>query len=206
MVTPSEPLAAPQPLKVACPLGNGGVLRSQEGEGIQEGRGRWGGKKTKMEKRTRKKCSGFALNGLAITPVQLGLSERNCRKNPGRPAKVGSKKSNTMFFSNFSGARVRYQRVSIRTALVSHFCSGFLFWIRGQELNANIFFSNFLGTSGISRQNSRDMPPRNFGFLCSEGHTELLVPTPSRGRPPPTRRYPDAKVWVRVPFSCLKTL
>ena len=53
---PSKTLAAPQPLNSAFPLGNGGVLRSEEGGGIQEGRGRWGGEK-KKEKRTRKKCS-----------------------------------------------------------------------------------------------------------------------------------------------------
>ena len=42
-VTPSKNLAAPQPLNIAFPLGNGGVLRSEEGGGIREGRGRWGG-------------------------------------------------------------------------------------------------------------------------------------------------------------------
>ena len=55
-VTPSKTLAEPQPLNIAFPLGNGGVLRSEEGGGIQERRGRWGGGK-KKEKRTRKKCS-----------------------------------------------------------------------------------------------------------------------------------------------------
>ena len=34
MVTPSKTLAAPQPLNIAFPLGNGGVLRSQAGEGF----------------------------------------------------------------------------------------------------------------------------------------------------------------------------
>ena len=37
-----------------------------------------------------------------------------------------------------------------------------------------------------------------------EGRAELLAPTPSRvGDPHPTRRYPDQKVWVWIPFSCL---
>ena len=62
-VTPSKTLTAPQPLNIAFPLGNGGVLRSEEGGGIEEGRGRWGGGK-KKEKRTRKKCCEIAHKSL----------------------------------------------------------------------------------------------------------------------------------------------
>ena len=62
-VTPSKSLATPRPLNIAFPLGNGGVLRSEEG-GIQEGRGRWGGGK-KKEKRTRKKCSEYVPNSVS---------------------------------------------------------------------------------------------------------------------------------------------
>ena len=47
-VTPSKTLAAPQPLNIAFPLGNGGVLRSEEGEGFRkEGDGGAGEKKRK---------------------------------------------------------------------------------------------------------------------------------------------------------------
>ena len=49
-MTPSKTLAAPEPLNIAFPLGNGGVLRSEEGGGIREGRGRWGGEKKKRKK------------------------------------------------------------------------------------------------------------------------------------------------------------
>ena len=35
-VTPSKTLAAPQPLNTGFPLGNGGVLRSEEGEGFRK--------------------------------------------------------------------------------------------------------------------------------------------------------------------------
>ena len=57
--------------------------------------------------------------------------------------------------------------------------------IRGRELNTNLFFSNFLGAPGISRQKSRDIPPKSLVSLGFEGRTELfLAPTPSRGRPP----------------------
>ena len=46
MVTPSKTLAAPQPLNIAFPLGNGGVLRSEEGEGFRnEGDGGEGEKR-----------------------------------------------------------------------------------------------------------------------------------------------------------------
>ena len=48
-MTPSKPLAAPQPLNIAFPLGNGGVLRSEEGGGFGRrgtvGRGKKEGKK-----------------------------------------------------------------------------------------------------------------------------------------------------------------
>ena len=55
-MAPSKTLAAPQPLNIAFPLGNGEVLRSEEGEGFRkEGDG---GEGEKKEKRTRKKCSG----------------------------------------------------------------------------------------------------------------------------------------------------
>ena len=52
---PSKPLAAPQPLNIAFPLGKGGVLRSQKGEGLRKEGDGGGGKK--KEKGTRKKCS-----------------------------------------------------------------------------------------------------------------------------------------------------
>ena len=49
-VTPSETLAAAQPLNIAFPLGNGGVLRSEEGEGFRkEGDGGEGEKKGKKD-------------------------------------------------------------------------------------------------------------------------------------------------------------
>ena len=57
-MTPSETLVAPQPLNIVFPLGNGGVLRSEEGGGFRkEGDGGEGEKRRK--KRTRKKCSDF---------------------------------------------------------------------------------------------------------------------------------------------------
>ena len=58
-VTPSKTRAAPKPLNIAFPLGNGGVLRSEEGGGIQEGRGRWGGGK-KKEKGRAKSAQNYA--------------------------------------------------------------------------------------------------------------------------------------------------
>ena len=57
MTTPSKPLAAPQPLKVAFPLGNRGALRSQEGEGFRKEGGRRGGEKNKEERRCKKRSS-----------------------------------------------------------------------------------------------------------------------------------------------------
>ena len=49
-VTPSKTLAAAQPLHIAFPLGNGGVLRSEEGEGFKkEGDGGEGEKEGKKD-------------------------------------------------------------------------------------------------------------------------------------------------------------
>ena len=61
-VTPSKTLAAPQPLNIAFPLGNGGVLRSEEGEGFRkEGDGGAGEKK---RKKGRAKSAQVFLEGL----------------------------------------------------------------------------------------------------------------------------------------------
>ena len=49
-VTPSKTLAAPQPLNIAFPLGNGGVLRSEEGEGFRKEGDGGAGKKKKRKK------------------------------------------------------------------------------------------------------------------------------------------------------------
>ena len=40
-------------------------------------------------------------------------------------------------------------------------------------------------------------------FAAQEGTRRFLAPAPSRGRPHPTRRYLDPKVWVCAHFSCL---
>ena len=69
--------------------------------------------------------------------------------------------------------------------------------IRGQKFNASFFFPKFSGTPGISRQKSRDIPPKSLVSLGFEGHTELFGPHPFAWKTPhPTRRYLDQKVWV----------
>ena len=69
-VTPSKTLAAPRPLNIAFCLGNGGVLRSEEGGGIQERRGRWGGGKKRRKK------------GRAKSAQVWGHNEPKCSKLP----------------------------------------------------------------------------------------------------------------------------
>ena len=64
----SKRLAAPQPLKVAFPLGSRGALRFQEKRGFQEGRGALGGEKEKTRARksgqlVRAQSQGFAKGG-----------------------------------------------------------------------------------------------------------------------------------------------
>ena len=69
----------------------------------------------------------------------------------------------------------------------------------GPKLNTNSFFSNFSGTLDIPPK-SQDIPPKSLDF---EGHAELFGRHPFHVEDPdphPTRRYPDQKVWVWVPF------
>ena len=47
------------------------------------------------------------------------------------------------------------------------------------------FFSNFSGTSGISRQNPGISRPKSLISLVSRDVSNFLAPTRSRGRPPP---------------------
>ena len=58
----------------------------------------------------------------------------------------------------------------------------------------------------------RGFPGKNSGGGCckkcwfpwvSKDIPNFLAPTPTHGRPHPTRRHPDLEIWVRIPFSCL---
>ena len=75
--------------------------------------------------------------------------------------------------------------------------------IRGPELNTNFFLKLFGQFRDIPAK-SRDIPPKKFDFPGFEGRIELFAPPPVHVEDPhPTRKYPDQKVWVRVPFSSL---
>ena len=69
----------------------------------------------------------------------------------------------------------------------------FLVWHRGRELNANLFFSNFWGDSGISRQNPGISHPKVWFPCVSRDIPNFLAPTHSRGRPPPHRKKSGPK-------------
>ena len=56
---------------------------------------------------------------------------------------------------------------------------------RGQKLNPNIFFSNFSGASGTSRQNPGISRQKSLISLVSRDVSNFLAPTRSRGRPLP---------------------
>ena len=64
---------------------------------------------------------------------------------------------------------------------------------RSQKLNTNFFFSNFSGTSGISRQNPGISRQKHLISLVSRDISNFLAPTPSRGRPPPHRKISGLK-------------
>ena len=64
---------------------------------------------------------------------------------------------------------------------------------RGQKLNTNFIFSNFSGTSGISRQNPGISRKKSLISLVSRDMSNFLAPTPSRGRPLPHRKISGFK-------------
>ena len=75
---------------------------------------------------------------------------------------------------------------------------------RGQKLNPNIFFSNFSGASGISRQNPGISRQKSLIPWVSRDIPNFLAPTPSRGRPPPHQKISGLKSLGLSSFSCLK--
>ena len=66
-------------------------------------------------------------------------------------------------------------------------------WFRGQKLNPNMFFSNFSGASGISRQNPGISRQKSLIPWVSRDIPNFLAPTPSRGRPPPHQKISGLK-------------
>ena len=64
---------------------------------------------------------------------------------------------------------------------------------RGRELNPNIFFSNFSGASGISRQNPGISRQKSLIPWISRDIPNFLAPTRSRGRPPPHQKISGLK-------------
>ena len=63
----------------------------------------------------------------------------------------------------------------------------------GRELNPNIFFSNFSGASGISRENPGISRQKSLIFRVSRDIPNFSAPTPSRGRPPPNQKISGLK-------------
>ena len=59
---------------------------------------------------------------------------------------------------------------------------------RERKLNTNFFFSNFSGTSGISRQNPGISHPKSLISPGFEGHTELFGPHPFTWKDPQPHR------------------
>ena len=73
----------------------------------------------------------------------------------------------------------------------------------GTKIEHN-FFSQTFGHRRDILSKSRDIRPKKFDFPGFEGHTEHFGPHPFAWKTPtPTRKYPDQKVWVWVPFSSL---
>ena len=64
---------------------------------------------------------------------------------------------------------------------------------RGQKLSTDLFFSNFSGTAGISRQNPGISRPESLVCLVSRDILDFLATTPSCGRSPPHRKISGPK-------------
>ena len=77
--------------------------------------------------------------------------------------------------------------------------------VLGDENWTQTFFSQtFRAPPGTSRQNPGISRPKSLISLVSRDIPNFLAPPPLHVEDPhPTRRYPDQKVWVWVPFSCL---
>ena len=68
----------------------------------------------------------------------------------------------------------------------------FFFW--GTKIEQKFFFSNFLGTSGISRQNPGISRQKSLIPWVSRDIPNFLAPNPSRGRPPPENIRAESSV------------
>ena len=91
-------------------------------------------------------------------------------------------------------AQLRYFSYrAILVAIVSRNSFVLVFMYRGRELNPNIFFSNFSGASGISRQNPGISRQKSLIPWVSRDIPNFLAPTPSRGRPPPHQKISGLK-------------
>ena len=85
-----------------------------------------------------------------------------------------------------TAVRMAYRATTVSLALPNISTSNQVY-SRGRELNTNIFFSNFSGAPGISRQNpgiSRQKVWYPWVSKESEGHTELFGPHPFTWKTP----------------------
>ena len=76
----------------------------------------------------------------------------------------------------------------------------------GRKLSPNLFSQTFRAPPGYPGK-SQDIPPKKFGFLGFEGHTELFGPHPFTWKSPtPPEEIRTKKFWFGFLFSSLKLL
>ena len=68
--------------------------------------------------------------------------------------------------------------------------------LRLQKIEQELHFLKRFGHFRDIPAKSRDISPKSLISLVSRDISNFLAPTPSRGRPLPTGKYPDSKVWV----------
>ena len=95
--------------------------------------------------------------------------------------------------------------------IISYFLHENTFWARhgnafhrGQKLKTNLFFSNFFGHTRDIPAKIPAYPAKQFGFRGFRRTCRTFWPPPLHVEDPhSSRRYPDQKVWLGVPFSSL---
>ena len=87
-------------------------------------------------------------------------------------------------------------------------------WLKSQKkktkafdrgpIEHKLFFLKLFGHRRDIPAKSRDIPPKKFDFPWFRETYRTFWPPPFQVEDPyPTGKYPDSKVWVWVPFSCL---
>ena len=121
-------------------------------------------------------------------------SSRHLQESPGPHSQKSLKKGSFGVSAEKSCKNQKMSKTYPKTvALLGLFRGLFGDFSRERRLNPNIFFSNFSGAAGISRQNPGISRQKSLIPWVSRDIPNFLAPTPSRGRPPPHQKISGLK-------------